>query len=390
MSGDYSRQRFDPARDFSGVLMQQGRVQLDADWNEQVEISGRRWRATTTDILGRCVVPKETPEGFKIELSGGKLTIGRGRIYVDGLLAENHGGGALEFDAVLAEPRGKEPLAYESQPYFPQPDTLPTTGTHLVYIDVWQREVTFLEDPGLVENAVGVDTTTRLQTVWQVRVLPKDAGNATCGTSRRAASRLAGRDSAVRRLGSACKWWRWPANEGPCLLPPTVGFRGLENRLYRVEIHDGGPPNAATFKWSRDNASVVAAVTALPALDTLTVDRTGRDSVLRFNDGDWIEITDDVREFAGRPGVIRKLAHVDPTTRTLTLDQHLPAGEFPADAEQLRARHTRIRRWDQTGPDVEANGGLVAVPPLGTPLVLEDGIQITFSGGTRRRSVSRG
>ena len=50
MSGDYSRQRFDPQRDFSGVLMQQGRVQLDADWNEQVELADRRWRAETSDL----------------------------------------------------------------------------------------------------------------------------------------------------------------------------------------------------------------------------------------------------------------------------------------------------------------------------------------------------
>ena len=42
MSGDYSKHRFDPNRDYSGVLMQQGRVQLDADWNEQVEIQDRR------------------------------------------------------------------------------------------------------------------------------------------------------------------------------------------------------------------------------------------------------------------------------------------------------------------------------------------------------------
>lgn len=39
MSGDYSRFTFDPHNDFSGVLMQQGRVQLDADWNELVAIS---------------------------------------------------------------------------------------------------------------------------------------------------------------------------------------------------------------------------------------------------------------------------------------------------------------------------------------------------------------
>jgi len=61
MSGDYSRKTFDPKRDFSGVLMQQGRVQLDADWNEMIGIISRRLRAETTDIIGRGTVPKETP-----------------------------------------------------------------------------------------------------------------------------------------------------------------------------------------------------------------------------------------------------------------------------------------------------------------------------------------
>src|SRR5215204_2039857 len=100
MSSDISRQRFNPVNDFSSVLMQQGRVQLDADWNEWNEILDRRWRAETIDIIGRCVVPVETPDGFAIQISDGMLTIGPGRIYVDGLQAENHGGGDLEFDAI--------------------------------------------------------------------------------------------------------------------------------------------------------------------------------------------------------------------------------------------------------------------------------------------------
>ena len=38
MKGDFTRDTFDPTRHFSRVLMQQGRVQLDADWNEQTAI----------------------------------------------------------------------------------------------------------------------------------------------------------------------------------------------------------------------------------------------------------------------------------------------------------------------------------------------------------------
>ena len=57
MAGDYTRATFKPRSDHAGVLMQQGRVTLDADWNELVELLDRRLRAETIDIIGRCVVP---------------------------------------------------------------------------------------------------------------------------------------------------------------------------------------------------------------------------------------------------------------------------------------------------------------------------------------------
>ena len=46
--------------------MQQGRVQVDADWNELAELVYRRLRAETVDIMGRCAVPRQTPDGFLI------------------------------------------------------------------------------------------------------------------------------------------------------------------------------------------------------------------------------------------------------------------------------------------------------------------------------------
>ena len=103
MGGDYDRVSFDALRDFMGVLIQQGHPILASDWNELVAILERRVRAETVDIIGRAVVPRETPDGFEIGLAPGPvLTIGRGRMYVDGLLAENHGriglGAAPVFD----------------------------------------------------------------------------------------------------------------------------------------------------------------------------------------------------------------------------------------------------------------------------------------------------
>ena len=112
----------------------------------------------------------------------GQLTIGRGRMYVDGLLAENHGVDPLVFDPLLAEVEGSTDTPYDKQPYWPGPDPLPTSGTHLAYLDVWQREVTHVEAPDLVELAIGVDTTARTQTVWQVRLHDLAGGAATCST----------------------------------------------------------------------------------------------------------------------------------------------------------------------------------------------------------------
>jgi hypothetical protein len=117
MSFDLSRIRFDPRRDFLGVVMQQGRVQLDADWNEWITELARRIQAGTLDTLGGNVVPRITPDGFLIEASQGALTIGPGRMYVDGLLAENHGAPPDEWEPRLAELAGTEPIDYTAQPY---------------------------------------------------------------------------------------------------------------------------------------------------------------------------------------------------------------------------------------------------------------------------------
>src|SRR6185369_5374961 len=194
-------------------------------------------------------------DGFRIQIAGPSITIGRGRLYAHGLQAENHGLPPLEYDAILGERRGTLPVPYEQQPYLPNiaaVSPMPATpGPHLVYVDVWQREVTHIEDPDLVDKAIGVDTAARLQTVWQVKVLP-DVGNITCETNTPAWQALT-RPSAGRLTTSAVGV---PVDTDPCVVNPTGGFRGTENRLYRVEVHTGGPLNATTVKWSRDNASI--------------------------------------------------------------------------------------------------------------------------------------
>jgi hypothetical protein len=48
---------------------------------------------------------------------------------------------------------------------------------------------------------------------------------------------------------------------------------GLENQLYRVEVHDARPSAGATFKWSRD-ASVATRVATVVSATELSSTRS--------------------------------------------------------------------------------------------------------------------
>ncbi len=382
MSGDYTRFTFKPLKDYSGLFKQQGRVDLDSDFNELIEIIDRRWRSETIDIIGHGVVPNTTPDAFMIRPTAmGDFDIGIGRMYVDGIQVENHGRPALQYLPDLGEQEGTVRTLYSNQPYLPAPTPpvltpIPIPRTDLIYIDVWQREVTVLEDPSIREIALGgPDTTTRIQSAWQVRAI-KDVGQHGCGDDIAAWNALIA-PSAGRLTTSALAP---PASDDPCIISPSGGYRGLENRLYRVEIHSpgtigGGAP--AKFKWSHDDASVASTASALPANNQVTVQQVGRDEVLRFDIGNWIEITDDFREFQGQAGHMARITAIDQANRVLTFAPPIPAAVppiLPFNAADP-SRHTRVIRWDQT-QNVDANGLLDVV--AGT-ISIEDGVQVQFS-----------
>jgi len=126
MGADFSRVRLNPLLDYAGVELKQGAALLDADANELVAILDRRLRALAGDTLGRATVSSTTPDGFKIAVAVGAMQIGKGRLYVDGLLAENHGAQSADpakqvFDGLLGEGRFADPIDYAAQPYLPAP-----------------------------------------------------------------------------------------------------------------------------------------------------------------------------------------------------------------------------------------------------------------------------
>lgn len=370
MSGDYSRRTDRTEKRFAAPLLQQGRVHLDSDWNELVDGFLRRARVQAADTFGPGPkVPATTQDGFKIAIPSPApnpldATIGAGRLWVDGLLAE----------AFADERPGGSPLSYLHQPYYPAPAPLGPDG--LLYLDVWQREVTYLEDRDLLEVALGdgIDTTTRLQTVWQVKFAGPPAGG---GAPPDCSANLDALDPPSAGLLST-RAVQAASPDDPCLSPATGGYRGVENRLYRVEIHDGGDASSATFKWSRENASVASAVQRIDlvaGVHVVTVERIGRDPILRFHKNDWVEVQDDRRELMGQPGLMARVAAVAEQDRALTLDRAFPTGTFDAADP---ARHTRVKRWDQQA-GVAGTSGVVPAASAGTWFPLEDGVEVMLA-----------
>jgi hypothetical protein len=239
---DESRRTFDRRKHYSAVRMQQGRVQLDSDWNEQAEIAAHRDETGALDAIGRTGAPMHTA-GFRVVVSAteplgaeekgtgtlgglaaGELAVTAGRYWVDGIFCENE---AVTRLSTQPDRRGVPALS---------------EGVHLVYLDVWRRAITYLDDPDLREVALGgPDTAGRLKTIWQVRTVPVECPP--CAVAFPAAvraqdARYTGRMRARDRAD--------PAQQDVCVVPSSAGYRGLENQLYRIQVHDGGASRLAT------------------------------------------------------------------------------------------------------------------------------------------------
>jgi len=163
MKGDFSRITFDPKKNFIQVLMQQGRVQLDADWNEQSDILLHYIQTLAMDLIGPHGGPASGARGFSLSYPKDKegnenkkdLAISLGRYYVQGILCENF----------------EENVSYFHQPYYqPEEKEFKPPFSFMAYLDVWERHVTSFEDTSLSEGALdGIDTTTRVQAIWQLK-----------------------------------------------------------------------------------------------------------------------------------------------------------------------------------------------------------------------------
>jgi len=231
MKGDFSRIPFDPFKHYGGVLHQQGRVWLDSDWNEDVLERLATAQREIRDIVGFCGVPSPGSafrafREYDAQCSD-DFNISAGRCYVDGIpcTIENA-------------------TSYHTQPDLPDAPAI----THAN-----QRHA----DGGSVPRSVAADD--------YVSGGSGDSGNRAGRTGHFGAAQdpgadsrrsLAGRtgesdlcasfhDHSHSRPGHAHHAATAPQPQSQCQLPDPANYTGRENRLYRVEIHDGGDPGEA-------------------------------------------------------------------------------------------------------------------------------------------------
>jgi hypothetical protein len=400
MKSDFTRDTFAEEKDFLRVLEQQGRVRLDADWNEQVSILLNYLQTLTRDLVGPGAGPQGVC-GFELVVGLPQLNslmadldakeqatitdlfnkehvvIAPGRYYVDGCLARNS-----RFGSFFHQAPG---LTFD-------PATLPQTA--LLYLDVWEQDVTAVEDDAIREVALnGADTTTRtrVKSVVRARELtdaekpllkpPTKTSVAHWRAALHAEFDKWSEAERTRRGLLRAGIEEHAQSDDPCQCSPESVYRGIENQLYRVEIHRGGPAwdgkseagrkSAATFKWSRENGSVLARWIGGEG-DVLQI-AGSHDRARGFATGQWVELTDDRHELEGVPGTLVQLA--DTEAGSLTIDPGTTTGPY---AFQNFPNTPKVRRWDHEETETIAlTDGAIAIEH-DKWFALEDGIQVWF------------
>ena len=359
---------------YSGVLAQQGRLLLDAELNEQNAILLDYLRGLAVDLIGPFAGPIHHA-GFTVEPVGrdGKchaVRLGRGHYYVYGLRCEA---------PAPDQPADQELAIGEHKAPF------------VVYLAVWEQAVSAIQAPDLIDPALSADvpdTARRRQVRWRPVAACKLPGREEDLTEMEPESITGAfheyNADALRRptLGARAHSSGEP-EPGPDTAPAPWGYRGVENQLYRVEVHRGGDTEEATFKWSRDNGSVEFALADLTEPDdsgvrTATLPRMWYDSRQGLEVGDWVELVDDHWAPLGTPPPLLQVQGITLATREITLQ----------DADGRRAfspgRHPLLRRWDQQPDSPSANHGIAVERAYRRWFELEDGVQIRLEAPMAR------
>lgn len=253
---------------------------------------------------------------------------------------------------------------------------------YMAYSDVWNRGITHLEDPDIREIALGgPDTSTKLQTICEVKLKEIKSVHSDSGQRRDYPD--------IQQIVTIAELELKKMNDerdgrlsvfGPqdslSLSTSDANYEAVGNHLYRIQIHDDGETNTrysnnneprsdnvisnnhATFKWSKDNASVAFPIKQLKEYEVV-LDQAGRSITSAFRIGDLVEIVDDKDETSEHPkGYMRRITRIDIDNRILSWSTaynyykkeirylHDPVLVKPESGGYRKELHPKVILWD--------------------------------------------
>ncbi|MGH3250348.1 MAG: DUF6519 domain-containing protein [Trebonia sp.] len=384
MTSDRARVTYDQGRRYHGVVAQQGRVSLEADWNEAQAIAGAELVARTLDVIGRAGSPDRGYEIVPVtdgDGATGDLLARAGTLYVDGQrVCATH---AVRY---ADQPEWAD---HEGDPLWRDP-AIPRHPHELVYLLAREQEVSAVEDPALRDVALGgPDTTQRL------RILPRVVRHPTAaktwedawgqlieeqwrprGFDLNEASRALVPRARLQVTAFSVDGAEQPADHG--------GYLGPNNQLIRVQIarvdHDGVP----VLVWGYDNASFLYRLSSSVVSASRTILRLAAAPVDQYHQPREHQVVEVLRSaallaadasVAAVTGQVARVAVAyDPDSREITVGTELPPDYLKKPAEGLPLF---LRVWEgevrcTPGEDHELGGTGLRVRLTGRPTAAAD------------------
>jgi Family of unknown function (DUF6519)/Right handed beta helix region len=370
-NGDITRLLIQPRKHYVGARMQQGRVVLDSDFNEEAALVDEERRRALLDIVGPTGSPDQ---GFAADLemddevtvqpvsfNGGapvntlNYRLRPGTMYVGGLRFEQE-------ERTLGGKAGGDPVVFQRdflQMLGPDaPQTAAGKHTQLTYLHAWEQSVSATEDEEIRERALGLlDTSTRVRRMARVEVREvvnaADCEDAWAEARQQIESEFGATfDAAGHELLSPARLRvTFVAGEAqdtcsPCAANNVGRYLGANNQAIRIML-----AGANRYVWAFDNAAPLYRVEVGPAAGGLAPVRMitePRDesrwpltnTVVEFLP--WSALLDNNEKVATEVGVFLRVADgFDPDVDS-----------FQIDAADLPKLGALVQKWDAAHPDI--------------------------------------
>ncbi len=380
--------------------MQQGRLIVDADWNEQSAIILNHIRNLAADLIGwHGGVEVSVNEGMLIgplavTIDNNMAYILEGRYYIDGIAYDWHQPDTKAIDIEINESTDAG-----------------QNNALLLYADIYERLIVSAEDSNFLDpGLMGLDTMARQKVAGKIdsklvvishNVVNGGESSSTVNGTTAQSIRLEKREflnviEKSRLLPELRAFTRREqTDDESCESSANTGFVGLENQLYRVEVHGTGlllpegwqttePPtetNYVTFKWSRDNGSIVYSGTLKNT--TIELKSKWRDDSKAIKEGNYVEVIEKGNDSGILVEVINVLDVNGKISFTFEANETIP---------ETNNKEVIVRRWDHQRSDATPispidfgfmvrQSGTSAADTLSVEFPLEDGIFVQLKRG---------